>query len=171
MNWTNLRRAIAARCRTATSQQLTAPYLRIVIWAGLAILWAPLVVILLAVPMAARAAALVEGFQVPGLLLAVSMFLSTLAGITALLIRVERELSAAPDQPLPRPMLFCAAHMGGSWLAGLLAFIINQAQQFNVWYGLGLVIGASFAGAKFVEMWAERAVLSRSPGATTGGTP
>jgi hypothetical protein len=171
MNWTNLRRAIAARCRTATSQQLTAPYLRIVIWAGLGILWAPLVVILFAVPMAARAAALAEGFQVPGLLLTVSLFLSTLAGITALLIRVERELSAAPDQPLPRPMLFCFAHMSGSWLAGTLAFIINQAQELNVWYGLGLVIGASFIGAKFVELWAEKVVLSRAPSRPAGGTP
>lgn len=169
MKLTELRRALAARIRTATSEQLTAPYLRFVIWGGIASLWLPLVLILFAIPMAARAAGMAEGFQVPGLLAAVSMFLSTLAGITALLIRVERELSAAPDQPLPRPFLFCAAHMTGSWLAGILAFIINQAQEMQPWWGLGIVIGASFAGAKFVEMFAERITISRGP--VAGGAP
>ena len=163
MKFAEMRRALAARIRTATSAQLTASYLRFVIWGGLAAIWLPLVVLLFAIPMAARAQGLAEGFQVPGLLLSVSMFLSTLAGITALLIRVERELSAAPDKPLPRPLLFCAAHMTGSWLAGILAFIVNQAQELNAWWGLGIVIGASFAGAKAVELWAEKFTIGRGP--------
>uniref|UniRef100_UPI0025F63590 hypothetical protein n=1 Tax=uncultured Xylophilus sp. TaxID=296832 RepID=UPI0025F63590 len=65
--------------------------------------------------------------------------------------------------PLPRPLLFCAAHMLGSWLAGTLAFITAQQQVMDVWLGLGLVIVASFIGAKFVEGAAER-YLARVPG-------
>lgn len=172
MKLSELRRAMSARLRTATSDQLTAPYLRLVIWAGIGLLWLPIVLLLAAISPAARAAGLAEGFQVPALLAGVSMILSTLAGITALLIRVERELSAAPDRPLPRPFLFCAAHMTGSWLAGILAFIVNQAQEMPPWWGLGIVIGASFAGAKAVEMWAEKFTIGRGPvGGGAGGTP
>lgn len=171
MSFTTWRRAFAARCRTATSQQLTAPYLRFVLWGIGLLLWLPVAAILVSVPLSARAAALAEGFQVPGLLLAVSMFLSTLAGVTALLIRVERELSAAPNQPLPRPLLFCAAHMTGSWLAGMLAFIVNQAQELNAWWGLGAVIVMSFLGAKAVEWWAEKMLPGVTRGGAAGGTP
>jgi hypothetical protein len=51
--------------------------------------------------------------------------------------------------------------MLGSWLAGTLAFIMTQQRQADVWVTLGLVLVASFLGAKFIEAIAEK-YLARS---------
>ena len=122
------------------------------LWALLVLMWAP--VLALAAPVANTSLELV--LQVSPALVVIAVMLSSLSGVTALVIRIDRELSAAPDKPLPRPWLFCGAHMLGSWLAGTLAFLLAQQQAMDVWLGLGLVIAASFIGAKFVEGVAER---------------
>lgn len=86
----------------------------------------------------------------------VVMVLSTLSGATALLIRIDKEMRRKPEQELPRPTLFVMAHMLGSWTAGVLAFIISESQNANDWVELGGIVVASFLGAKFVELIAER---------------
>ncbi len=129
-------------------------YLRLCLRALTVLLWLPAV---------AWAGTLitVDGLvSVPLSLVVISSMLSTMSGATALLIRIDKELQAAPDKPLPRPWLFCAAHMGGSWMAGTLGFIVSRHQGMDVWLAMGLVIAASFLGAKFIELVAER-YLSR----------
>lgn len=124
---------------TSTSAQLTAPYLRLVLW----------------LPVLAMAAPAVREdpdriLMVSSLLLAVTLFVSTLVGVTALLARIDRELSAAPDKPLPHPWVFSAVHMSGSWLAGPGMFFAAQDAGVGVWKGLGLVVVGSLAGAKLI---------------------
>lgn len=168
----NWRASIAARCRTTTSDQLTAPRLRWILWGSILLLWGPLILLLAVIPVAVRAQSVEAGFQVPVLLFGVSMFLSTLSGLTALLVRVERELSAAPDRPLLRPVLLVSVHMSGSWLAGILAFILNQANSWPAWPGLAFVVALSFVGAKGVEWYVEKVMpgITR-PGGAAGGAP
>lgn len=90
------------------------------------------------------------------LLLGISLAITTLAGATSLAIRINASLLENPERPLVRPWLFCLAHMLGSWLAGCLGFIMGRAQAWDVWTSLLVVLVASFMGAKFVEMMAEK---------------
>lgn len=134
---------------------MTTRYLRICLRAMLICLWAP------TLSTAAALLVVVDGtVAVPVSLLIVTAMLSSLSGATALVIRIDRELRSTPGQPLPRPWLFAASHMLGSWLAGTLAFMVGQQQKVDVWFALGFVIVASFLGAKFIELMAEK-YLSR----------
>ena len=160
-----IRGALQARMSTSTSAQLTAPYLRLVLWLMVALLWVP--VLAMAAPAVRDDPGMV--LMVSPLLLAVTMFVSTLAGVTALLTRIDRELSAAPDKPLPHPWIFCAAHMAGSWLAGTAMFFAAQDAGMGVWKGLGLVVIGSFAGAKLIELAAERLMGKVAGVSPTGG--
>jgi hypothetical protein len=90
--------------------------------------------------------------------------LSTLAGATALFIRINNMLlsqEAARDAGLEskkfvRRWLFAIAHMSGSWMAGTLAFLLGHAYAWDVWYGLIAVVLMSFGGATLLEKLAER---------------
>lgn len=82
--------------------------------------------------------------------------LSTLAGVTALVMRIDRELRATPGQPLPRPYLFIACHMLPSWLAGLLAFFICESQNIGDWTELIVIVLSAFTGSKFIEAAVEQ---------------
>ncbi|WP_295850943.1 hypothetical protein, partial [uncultured Xylophilus sp.] len=87
---------LRARLSTSTSAQLTAPHLRTTLWLLLALLWLP--VLAIAAP-AAAGGSLDLAVRVSPALIAVSVLLSSLSGATALVIRIDRELSAAPDKP------------------------------------------------------------------------
>ena len=128
------------------------------LWAFVALLWLPAVV--LATPLGADVDVLLA---IPPTLAVMTVLLSTLSGATALATRIDRELSAAPDKPLKRLWLTCIANMLGSWLAGSLGFVLAQAQHMDVWLGLGLVIAASFTGAKFIEGITERYMVRALP--------
>lgn len=146
--------------------KLTARRLRASLWALIACMWSPLL-IFPAFAAGQTTGPVVEALiAIPPALVGITWVLSTLAGATALVIRIDRELSAAPDKPLPRPWLFCTAHMLGSWLAGALAFIVGQQQQMDVWLALGVVITFSFTGAKSIEWVAERYLAKVAPPAT-----
>lgn len=93
--------------------------------------------------------------------------LSTLSGATALIQRIDRELRESVDKKMPRPTLFAAAHMLGSWLAGTLAFLISEGHDVNDWLELGVIIIASFAGAKFIESISEKYLAAWTPNRTT----
>jgi LydA holin phage, holin superfamily III len=82
--------------------------------------------------------------------------LSTLAGVTALVMRIDRELRAMPGQPLPRPYLFVACHMLPSWLAGLLAFFICESQNVGDWVELILIVLSAFTGSRSIEAAVEQ---------------
>lgn len=129
---------------------MTTTYLRTVLRCLLAALWLPTLAF-------ASSVTLDKTFEGVTLGSAAIVFvLSTLSGATALLQRIDRELRDAVQKKLPRPTLFAAAHMLGSWLAGALMFLISEGQDVNDWLELGLVIVASFAGAKFIESISEK---------------
>ena len=132
---------------------MTVKYLRLCLRMLLILLWAPAVVWAGTVAGSTAASSL---DSVPLSFVLISTMLSTGSGATALLLRIDKELQGNPGQPLPRPWLFCSAHMGGSWLAGTLGFILGRQQDMDVWLAMGLVIISSFLGAKFIEMVAER---------------
>lgn len=163
MLFTEITRLVLSRVHTKPEPHLSARRLRASLWALIACMWSPL----LALPALAAApgtSQVVEALiSIPPALVVISLVLSTLAGATALVIRIDRELSAAPDKPLPRPWLFSAAHMLGSWLSGSLAFIVGQQQQMDVWLALGVVITFSFTGAKSIEWVAERYLTKAVP--------
>ncbi len=168
-------RAAMARFRTSTSDQLTAPYLRVAVWALIGLWWAPWLVFsgLMALPALAlaapdMAAAMASPLDVSLLLVGLALLLSSGSAGTALLIRIDRELSDAPARSLPRMLVFCLAHMFGGWLAGTLAFLIGQSSKLDVWAGLILVVVASFMGAKFIELIAER-MFPSNPSPPAGG--
>lgn len=87
---------------------------------------------------------------------AIVFALSTLAGATALVMRIDRELRATPGQPLPRPYLFVASHMLGSWTAGVLAFFMCESQNVGDWAELIVIVLSAFTGAKSIEAVAEQ---------------
>jgi hypothetical protein len=100
----------------------------------------------------------------------VVLVLSTLSGGTALLIRVSAQINDAPPEAVVPPIrnlpLLVAAHMCGSWLAGLLGFF--AAAHFGM---PGLLVGffvpcMSFGGAKACEY-----IYNRTIGATFGRLP
>ena len=137
---------------------LRTPYLTSMLHAVLFFMWTP------GLAMAAAVASSQSDIgSVSWVLACVAILLSTLSGITALLYRVERELRAAPDQPLMRPWLLAISHMACSWSAGALAFLIGEAQDMSDWYELAGVIAASFMGATFIQAAAEKWIGSRMP--------
>jgi cation transport ATPase len=95
--------------------------------------------------------------------MALCFIICTVSGVAALLQRINAELKLNPG-PLPRPFLFCAMHMSGSWVAGLLAFIIGQQMKMEVWSELALMIAASYAGARFLEAYVESRMPKPKPG-------
>jgi len=102
-----------------------------------------------------------SGITLPTLIIVFT--LSTMSGLTALLQRVDRELRQSVDKKLPRPTLFAAAHIFGSWLAGTLSFLIAEGGDWNDWLELGFIICASFAGAKFIESISEKYLAQWTP--------
>lgn len=92
---------------------------------------------------------------ITGMQVLVMSIISTLSGLTALTIRIDKELNKFKNKSLPRPTLFVSSHMLGSWLAGILAVAISQHNDFNIWTQISIVICASFTGAKFIEKISE----------------
>lgn len=136
---------------------MTTNYLRIVLRCLLALLWLPALAFAGTVTLEKT----LEGLTVASL--AIVFVLSSLSGATALTQRIDRELRDGLVKALPRPMLFVAAHMLGSWLAGTLAFLICEGQDVNDWIELGVIILASFAGAKFIESISEKYLAQWTP--------
>lgn len=145
-------------------------YLRVCLRAMLWLLWTPALAVSIFLglsPSIAVAGAVIVitidgGTSIPLSLIIINTFLASLSGGTALVLRIDKELGREPGKRLVRPWLFCAAHMLGSWLAGALAFLMCQGTAWDVWYRLGFVIIASFLGAKFIELVAEKFTGSKA---------
>ena len=95
-------------------------------------------------------------------MLLMSFIICTLSGVASLLQRISKELGANPGRPLAHPSLFIATNMLGSWVAGLLAYVMGQILHWDVWSALLSMIIASYTGAVFIEL----VVSSRMPVAT-----
>lgn len=155
----------------ATGSQ-SPPNFRAALWACVGLVWLPITLLLglMSLPQVAYASDALAAMQFaaglsPALLTGFAWLASSLSGATALLIRIDRQLSAAPGKPLPRPWLFCGAHMAGSWLAGLLGFALAQKADGDIWELFVSVICFSFIGATAIERVAEKYVVSL-PGAS-----
>jgi len=132
-------------------------YLLVVLRCMLLILWLPTLAL-------ASTVTLGETLEDVSFFTVILVFaLSSLSGATALLQRIDRELRGSVDKKLPRPTLFAAAHMLGSWLAGCLAFLICENLNSNDWLELALIICASFTGAKFIESISEKYLAQWTP--------
>lgn len=124
-------------------------YLQDTLRALLFFLWTPTIAAAGVVAVAGRQALVLDW-----VLVGVSCVLATMAGATALAIRVNNMLMTG--QPLVRPWLFAAAHMLGSWSAGTAAYLLGEAQQMDIRMLLLMVLLAAFSGAKFLEVLAEK---------------
>lgn len=77
------------------------------------------------------------------------LIVSTLSGLAALLNRIKT------DMP-PRLGLYITAHMAGSLLAGLLAFLVGeQADLADMTEAVSIAL-AAYAGAALMDKWAAR---------------
>ena len=116
----------------------------------IAMLWTPAAVFAAAL---AATGGVDSQLNVPIVLMMATMFVSTLAGVTTLAMRVVAEIRATAA--LLNPWLYCASHMLGSWCAGTLAFFFAMQQHSDVWVLLAAVLLASFCGAKGLEKVAD----------------
>ena len=85
----------------------------------------------------------------------VLFFISTLAGITSLVVRLDKELRST-GKPITAPVLFAAVNMLGAWTAAVFAFFVAEGTGMNDWTELGVVLIASFGGARILETAADK---------------
>jgi hypothetical protein len=78
--------------------------------------------------------------------------LSTVAGMTALLNRVGKELQKDDGTAkLPSIKLFIASNLFGSWLTGLFFFLICEHFDVPDFLEAACIIGTSYVGARLIE--------------------
>lgn len=88
-------------------------------------------------------------------IIGVLFFISTLAGITSLVVRLDKEIRST-GKPITAPVLFAAVNMLGAWTAAVFAFFVAEGTSLGDWTELGLVLIASFGGARVLETAADR---------------
>lgn len=81
---------------------------------------------------------------------------STLSAVSALAWRVNDLLVKTPERPLVKPWLFAIAHITGSWMGGMFAFFSARVNNSSPDATLMFVLIMSFAGAKGLEVIAEK---------------
>lgn len=74
--------------------------------------------------------------------------LSTVSSLAALLNRLKF------DTP-PRLPVFVAAHVLGSWLAGVLIFFVGTAVKLDNFLVVGAIAIGSYAGAQLMDRWSQ----------------
>ncbi len=94
-----------------------------------------------------------QGWAVFGVLL----FISTLTGLTALAIRLDKELRET-GKALQHPWIFVCSHMLASWTGAMLAFFLAESLGMNDWTELMLVLAFSFGGVKALEKVVENLI-------------
>lgn len=112
-----------------------------------------LALLLLLLAAAAHAAPFGTGLKdLPTSSWVLTLVISTLAGALALLNRIREELRV--NGALRWGGLFVSAHMLGSWLAGLLVFLLSISLGWSEAATAIAIIAASFGGAVFIEKMA-----------------
>lgn len=77
-------------------------------------------------------------------------FISTLAGLTSLVYRLDKEVRHS-GKPMVAPLMFAAVNMLGAWTAAVFAFFVAEGTNLGDWTELGLVLVFSFGGARLLE--------------------
>jgi hypothetical protein len=90
------------------------------------------------------------------LVLALALGIATAAGITSLAIRVNMLLAQDPTRPMVKPWLFVIAHIGGAYLAAVVALLLASMSKQEADAALLAVLLLSFAGSRVVEGLAEK---------------
>lgn len=128
-----------------------------------------LLMLLLWVPTAAVASQITFGQAMRAITLfewLLVFIFSTLAGATALLMKVSAHVNAVPTgmpvPPMRAPWILSSAHMLGSWLAGLVGFFMASKQGVDGLYVAVFVPVCAFGGAKTLEVLWRRAFGSAS---------
>ncbi len=80
----------------------------------------------------------------------VLFFISTLAGLASLAVRLDREVRTT-GRPIVAPLLFAAVNMLGAWTAAAFAFFIAEGTDLGDWTELGVILLSSFGGARVLE--------------------
>jgi hypothetical protein len=123
-------------------------YLLIIMRAVLVVCWASCAA-------AASIALAHPGVPLDPVLVVICGAISTLSGATTLAIRVNTLIMESPEKPLVRPWFFVIAHMLGSWLAGVMAFLGTRINGNGDDTAMLAVLLMSFGGAKVIEKAAE----------------
>lgn len=105
---------------------------------------------------ATAAVSFIDSFHgyTPGIL-GILFFISTLAGLTALVLGMDRELRRTGKLP-PYYGVYIVAHLLASWLGGVLAVFVGEAGEVQSWTLLTLVLAFSFGGVKVLERSLEK---------------
>lgn len=89
--------------------------------------------------------------------LGVLILISTLAGLTALILNIDRGLRLTGKFP-PFFFIHTLAHLLASWLGGILAVVLSEVTGRDGWTLLLLVLTFSFGGVKVLERIFERII-------------
>lgn len=123
-------------------------------------LWALKLVVYLLWPVTAWATQITLAdtlMAVPGLAWAMVFILATVSGLAALLNALKAGLP-------PKWAIFVAAHLMGSWLAGILVFFaMEQADIADMTEAVSIGLG-SYAGARLMDKWSEFLIRKVAPG-------
>lgn len=84
---------------------------------------------------------------VPALAWLMVFILSTVSSLAALLSKLRTETP-------PRLGMFVAAHVLGSWVAGVLLFFVGEAFDMHDFLEVGVIALGSYAGAQLMDRWA-----------------
>jgi hypothetical protein len=133
------------------TSKLLAAMLHVLGWV-LPALWTPTVLAATAISLQSNSQPLV----LDATLVTISIVITFLAGLTTLFIRINAHLGADPDAKLVRPFLFCSAHLLGSLLAGVAAFLMGLSNGWSSGQTLVAVLLLAFGGAAGLERIVER---------------
>ena len=89
--------------------------------------------------------------------LCILAFISTLAGMTALVLSIDKELRKTGKLP-QYLVVYVSAHLMASWLGGVIAVFISEAANLGDWSLLLMVLAFSFSGVKLLEGRIERII-------------
>lgn len=100
----------------------------------------------------------------------VLLFISTLAGLTSVAVRVEQVVRET-GKPLTYPWLFVGSNMLAAWLGGMAGFFFSENLDLGNWTELLIVLLFSFGGRWPVEYLLTNILQKYLPSSTVSGFP
>ena len=101
--------------------------------------------------------------KVTVLVWAMVLVLSTVSALAALLNRLKQSVP-------PRLGFFVSSHMLGSWLSGVLMFLIGEAFDIHDFVEVVIIVVGSYGGANLIDRWAV-SLANRVANETEGNKP